>query len=173
MKKIFIIILLFSVGRLYSQNTFSTTNIFGTTNTIKGVTTNNNAIAGNIGEYISHSIAAASSVSLANGTSKNIDSLSLTAGDWDVCAIFSFSENGASVTQRTAGVSSSSASIPTDGTEGYLGFITTTANGTNSITITRIRFSLSGTTKVYLIGNAAFSAGTVSGFGTITARRMR
>jgi hypothetical protein len=84
-----------------------------------------------------------------------------------------FSETTSTVTGRVAGLSSTTATLPTDGSEGYCGVQSTLTSETNSIGLTKKRFSLSGTTTIYLIGQATFSAGTCAGFGNITARRVR
>jgi hypothetical protein len=47
------------------------------------------------------------------------------------------------------------------------------ANVTMAATIPPYRFSLSGTTTIFLIGNANFSVSTASAYGIIRARRAR
>src|SRR5580698_943592 len=42
------------------------------------------ASSGNIGEYLSTSVASASAILLSNGVATSVISLPLTAGDWDV-----------------------------------------------------------------------------------------
>ncbi len=145
----------------------------GTVFGIIGSTTNDAAITGNVGEYVSSTIAVGSAVSLTTATAANVTSISLTAGDWDVTGIVNFSETTSTVTSRIAGLSSTTATLPTDGSEGYCGVQSTVTSETNSIGLTRKRFSLSGTTTVFLVGQATFSAGTCTGFGSITARRIR
>ncbi len=146
---------------------------FGTTNAIVGTATNNSATAGHIGEYVSSLIAVGSAVSLTTATPANVTSISLTAGDWDVEGNINFTETTATVTARSGGVTSTTATIPTDGSEVYNGSQTVVITSINSITSSRKRFSLSGTTTVYLVTSATFSAGTVAAFGSITARRVR
>src|SRR6185312_11005957 len=51
-----------------------------------GETTTGSATAGNVGEYIESIIASGSAVSLVSGTPKDLTTISLTAGDWDVTA---------------------------------------------------------------------------------------
>jgi len=53
----------------------------GQTTGIVGTTTNNNAQAGSVGEYIESVIASGSSVSLTTSVMVNMTSISLTAGD--------------------------------------------------------------------------------------------
>jgi hypothetical protein len=140
---------------------------------IAGTATNDSASAGVVGEYVSSLIAVGSAVSLTTATAANVTSISLTAGDWDVAGVVNFSETTATVSARTAGISTTSATLPTDGSEGYCGVQSTVTSETNSIALTRKRITISGTTTVYLVGQATFSAGTAAGFGTINARRVR
>jgi hypothetical protein len=140
---------------------------------IVGVITNSNAQTGSVGEYVSSLVAIGSPVSLSNGIAANITSISLTAGDWDVTGTVSFTETTSTVTARSAGITSTTGVVPVDGSEGYCGVQSTVTSETNSITIARTRFSLSGTTTIFLVGKASFSAGTCGGFGNLSARRVR
>lgn len=143
------------------------------TNGIVGTTTNNSANAGSVGEFVSSLVASGSPVSLSNNTPANVTSISLTAGDWDVQGNINFSGTAATVTGGSGGITSTSATVPVDGSEVYDGTVTTVLSDTSSITLPRKRFSLSGTTTVFLVASKAFSAGTVGAFGGITARRVR
>lgn len=160
-----------TVGILSATQTWTAPNTFN--GGIVGTATNDNATAGNIGEYVSSLVASGSAVSLTTATSANVTSMSLTAGDWDVEGMVNYSETTATVTARSAGTTSTSATVPTDGSEGYNGNQSITTSEINTITVSRKRFSLSGTTTVYLVASATFSAGTVAAFGNITARRIR
>ena len=71
------------------------------------------------------------------------------------------------------GLTTTTATLPTDGTEAYSAVLLTTGTGTDSITLDRKRINVSGTTTVYLVGQATFSVGTAGGFGSLTARRVR
>lgn len=143
------------------------------TSVFLGTATNDNAPAGAVGEYASSLVASGSAVSLTTATTANVASISLTAGDWDVGGNVNFTETTSTVTARSAGLTSTSATVPTDGSEAFCGVQSTVTSETNSITLSRKRFSLSGTTTVYLVARATFSAGTCAGFGQITARRAR
>src|SRR2546421_430181 len=60
-------------------------NVKVTTLTATGTTTNDNAVSGNLGEYISSTVARGAAVTgAANGTYKDLTSIVLTAGDWDI-----------------------------------------------------------------------------------------
>ncbi len=148
--------------------------MFGsTTGQIVAVTTNSDANPGHVGEYIGTSLAVGSAVTCTTATSRNVLQFAINAGDWDIDAIASFDEGSATVTERIAGISTTTATLPSDGTEGYCGAVTTALSEKNSITLTTKRLSLSGTTTVYLVVKATFSAGTVRAFGTIRGRRVR
>jgi hypothetical protein len=140
---------------------------------IKGTTTNNDATALNVGEYVSSIIPTGSAVSLTTATAANVTSISLTAGDWDVVGHANMSAAAATVTAMSAGVTPTTATVPTDGSEAYSGVMLTAGTGLDTITPSRKRVSLSATTTIYLVAKATFSAGSVSAFGQINARRVR
>jgi hypothetical protein len=139
---------------------------FSTTSGIIGTTTNNNAAAGSVGEFVSNS---GSGISLSNGTSANICSISLTAGDWDVNGSILFVPS-VSASSLNAGSSSTSATLPA--TTLFNGFIVG-GLGACCLPIVYQRYSLASTTTVYLVANASFASGTCTGYGQITARRAR
>lgn len=138
---------------------------------IQGTNTNDDAAAGYIGEYVSSSVASGSAVTLNSGTSANITSISLTAGDWDVWAELWVTTSG-TMTSVNGWISSTSNTEPTRGGLGhsFLQGISLGGGSDFSMAISPIRFSLSGTTTVYL--SARTTAGT-AGFGTLAARRVR
>ncbi len=138
-----------------------------------GTATNNSAAAGYIGQYIESKVAAGAPVSIADSFGADITSISLTAGDWDVDGNVNFILTGTTETVAIGGVSATSATLPTDGTQVYSGLQTVTVSATNGLTLARKRISIAMTTTIYLVGYCAFSAGTVDGFGSISARRVR
>jgi hypothetical protein len=139
---------------------------------IVGTTTNDNANAGSVGEFIT---ATGTSVSLPiAGTTTNITSISLTAGDWDVSGTVQVNNSANVLSNAVAGIST------TTGTQGAVGTfsqIATTASGAFFITMTQatpvVRLSLSGTTTVFLIASGFAASGTGTGSGVISARRRR
>lgn len=138
-----------------------------------GTATNNSASAGNVGEIISSLIATGSAVSLTTATGANVTTISLTAGDWDVEGNVNFNLTGATATAFSAGISLTTATVPTDGSEVASGVVTTAITGVNGITLPRKRVSIAGTTTVYLVAKSTFTLGTETAFGAITARRVR
>ena len=141
--------------------------------TLTGTTTNDSAAAGYVGQIISSLVASGSAVSLTTATVANVTSISLTAGDWDVQANVNVTLSNATATASSSGINTTSATIPTDGSEVFNGQQTTTLSASLSTTIPRKRISVASTTTVYLCTKSTFSLGSVSAFGGITARRVR
>lgn len=151
---------------LFNSITISGSNLSGTS-------TNDNATAGNVGERVTSLIASGSAVSLTTATAANITSISLSAGDWNVVGNVNFTETTSTVTARSAGINTTSATVPTDGTEAYCGVQSTATSEVNTIMLPAKVIKLASTTTVYLVGKATFSAGTCAGFGYIMATRVR
>jgi hypothetical protein len=142
-----------------------------------GTTTNDNAAAGYIGEYISSTVLIGAEVTLTNATPANVTSISLTAGDWDVSGQVSFDPAG--TTQGTVfagGINTVSATLPTaPGAGAY--FLNTDVPGTagtaNYGPVGVVRISISTTTTVYLVAQSNFTVSTMKAYGFIGARRSR
>lgn len=132
-----------------------------------GVTDGSDAVAGHVGEYLS--AVSSGSVSLANGTTADIATLVLTAGDWDV--------SGNIIINPTGATSVVSASVST--TSATLGPIATRVAGTSVPTQFRLgtggdpRINVTAATTVYLVAQCFFSSGTTTATGAIWARRQR
>ena len=136
---------------------------------IVGVTTNSNAAAGNVGEYVS--AVDNVGVSLTTGTRANVVSISLTAGDWDVTGYVGYlPSGGASSTYQEGSISSTSATI---GSAGARTILSTTTTAQIEIPLPTVRVSLASTTTYYLVTNNDFTGGTIKGTGLIRARRVR
>ena len=148
-----------------------------TTGGIVGTTTNDNTDAGNVGESIVSAVDTPG-ISLTNNTAADITSISLTAGDWDVWGnvvlIFGATTNcttygmWSSATSATVPDVTLSCNISTSVAGIVPGAITGCGNS-----IPPLRYSLSGTTTIYLSVKAAFSISTLAAFGVIQARRAR
>lgn len=145
-----------------------------------GTTTNDDAAAGNIGQYIPSIIAVGTPVSLVNGTPKNIASIPLTPGDWDVWAYIGFTGNAATtVTNLEGSISLSTGAIDsTPGRRGdqFYGSATVFAAVSPQFAAGRMRVTFSaasGGGSAFLVANAVFATNTCSGFGGIFARRAR
>lgn len=159
-----------------STGTFTTLSATGTitpsqTNGIVGTTTNNNANAGSVGEYVT---ATATGVALTTGVVANVTSISLTAGDWDVWGQTAFTgAGGATFVNWVSAINTTSAILPAFPLYAQVNGLTTAAN----VIVTQLppvqRLSLSATTTVYVMGGVAFGAGTATIGGYISARRRR
>ena len=145
-----------------------------------GTATNDNAPAGNVGEYVSSTIASGAAVALTTGVAANITSLSLTAGDWDVWINSHWSGGATTVVNfLEACISTTSATIDANpgkiGT--FSGFSSTPFNAAVGdavvVPVGPFRLSLSVTTTVFFVAKAGFGTSTCSAFGIIQARRRR
>ena len=147
-----------------------------TTGGIVGTTTNDNTTTGDVGEFVSSVIASASAISISNATAKDLTSISLTAGDWDVWGNLTFITAATTSISNTAGwLSSTSATLPDSSLFDSLLFtpLAPGAGATFSCIAPPRRFSLSGTTTIYISGFAQFTISTLTFCGGIYARRRR
>ena len=144
---------------------------------LKGTSTNNNASAGNVGEYVSSTVT--TPVSATTGTALNITNISLTAGDWDVSGcVLTQPSSSPSTTVIQGWVSLTSATLPAfgdpnSGGRAYIEFGTANTNPAMQLCTAPFRVSIASTTTVYLGGFAVFSSGSMGFNGFIEARRMR
>lgn len=135
---------------------------------LKGITGGGSAPVGYVGEFISSVIAAASGVVMTSGMAVNITSISLSAGDWDVWGNVNVTGISIGVTALLGWISSSSTTVPD--TSLYTGSNAGTYTSDGGICVPQLRFSLSGTTTIYLTGYFGFT-GNAKGCGGIYARR--
>lgn len=136
-----------------------------------GTITNDNAAAGQIGEIVEATVLVGSAVALTSGTSVDVTSISLTAGDWDVWGNVAFSlGGGTTITALVGWINSASATIPTNPNGGaYAHF----GGDARTFPVGCRRISLASTTTIYLTVFAGFAVNTLSSFGYIGARRVR
>jgi hypothetical protein len=144
---------------------------------IVGTTTNNNADAGSVGEFISSTILQANRVGLTTGTPVNVTSISLTAGDWDVSILLGLSENSSTAwTYYIGSVSAVSATVSTSVTNNVQGSVNSSTLAVVNVYLPGpvVRVSLASTTTYYLVAQGGFTGGSgQAAFGTIRARRVR
>lgn len=150
---------------------------------IVGTKTNDDAPAGNVGEFKTSTIAVANTIAGATTTnSKNITSLSLTAGDWDLRGMCDFAISGVTATVQNCGYGTTTDTLA--GQAGGSGLGTdpvrivsstngTTLTGTIALDAPVTRFSTASTATVYLVGGMTYSAGSFTQHGTLSARRVR
>ena len=152
--------------------TLSSTGTFtpSSTNGIVGTTTNDNANAGSVGEFVT---ATATAVSASSGAAFNVTSISLTAGDWDVTGIVRSNPAGTTVIQQQLeGISTTSATVGAFGTFSNLTITFAAGNGAANPT-PAVRLSLASTTTVFLVSIMVFTTSTLTVDGLIRARRVR
>lgn len=140
---------------------------------VRGSNTNDSAASGYIGEAVRSFVSVASLVSLVNTQWKDVTSISLTAGDWDVNGIVLIA--GSTTTDWEMGISTTTGNSGAgmnegdNSTEGPLPIAGSNMPGV----IPSWRISLSTTTTVYLKAVANFASSTAQVYGRISARRMR
>jgi len=144
-------------------------------NGIVGTTTNNNADAGYVGEFVTASRSTASPLSLTSTIPAAVTSISLTAGDWDVWAKGGIiPSTGVNATLISGDINTTSgASFDANTAISALPINGVLYNQPYTFSIEARRASLSATTTYYLNVGINFSGGSVTGFGTIYARRRR
>lgn len=139
-----------------------------TTGGIVGTTTNNNTTAGNVGEFVDSGVVSQNPTT--STVAFNITSISLTAGDWDVSGTY-FVQGSANTTVTTSSISTTSATLATQGSTAYNQF---SLGAQYFCTLpVKTRLSLSTTTTVYLVGNVTYTTLPSASVGQITARRRR
>jgi hypothetical protein len=140
-----------------------------------GTATNDSASAGQVGEYMSSTIASGSAVSLSDGVAADVTSLNLTAGDWDINGKVAFTINGATVlTSALVSTNTSSATHGADTSPTYIRSYTDgTAGNTMAMATGVARVTIASPTTVYLVVTASFSVNTCAAYGIFRARRVR
>jgi hypothetical protein len=140
---------------------------------IVGTTTNDNAATGSVGEFVSAQVLFAARLNITStGVARNVTTISLTAGDWDVQGGVYFLGNGSASTAYHSWCSLTSATEPDLSLIAQVGI----SGGNvvnNALTTQPLRVSIAGTTTVYLSCLATFTAGTPQCCGFIRARRIR
>ena len=145
---------------------------FTGTNGIIGTTTNNNATAGEVGEYVSSSAVAVSFP--ATGAYGDVCSIALSAGDWDVTGVAVFHLNGATMTGIGMGISVNAGNSGSGLNEGDTSLnLPPAPTSDESGTLPAVRISLASPGNAYLKFIGAYSSGTPQAWGRISARRVR
>lgn len=144
---------------------------------ITGVVDGSSAGAGLLGQVITSTVLIGAPVSLTNGASKTITSITLTAGDWEVWGQVGFVPGSGTITNLAG-----AALGTTDNTFPTFSDYTLPAQQQNYTGIANANLALatgpgvqrvSGNTIIYLVAVAGFSVSTMSGYGFVAARRLR
>jgi hypothetical protein len=149
---------------------------------VKGTATNDSAAAGNVGEFLTSTVATGSAVSLTSTTAADVTTLAVTAGDWDVEWTIDFKPGATTSITRYAG--SVSLTINTMNTQaGGTGIGTEALVQTNQAAMVpaadfsqasgSVRCSFSASQTLHLVAQATFTVSTLGAYGTIRARRVR
>lgn len=147
-----------------------------TTGGIVGTTTNNNASAGYVGEFISSTIVSGSPVACSGSTTPtNMTSITVSAGDWDVWGHITFYAQSTIVgTAYIAEISTTSATFIDQSYWCSSQQIISSANYTTTMSPVMKRINVSGSTTVYIVGQANYTgSGSMVMYGGIYARRIR
>jgi hypothetical protein len=145
---------------------------------LPGTTTNDNAVAKQVGEFVDSEIASGAAVALTSGAPINVTSLALSAGDWDVWGLVTFHPGASTAISSLAGwVNTPSASYPGAPNKGGAGRTLFPAgfapNDEATVGVFRRRYALAAATTVYLGAIGYFSVSTLSAYGYVAARRVR
>lgn len=149
---------------------------------VPGTNTNNNAPAGTVGEIIESTVATGAAVVLVTATAKDVTSITLTPGDWDVSGAIDFKP--AATTSVTVLKTSLSTVLDTLNTQaGGAGIDPEALDVWNqaanvpaadvSVPIGPVRVSVAANTVIHLVASATFTVAAMNAYGTIRARRMR
>lgn len=147
-------------------------------NFINGTATNDAATAGNIGEEIS-AVQSTYTNFTTTATYQNITSITLTAGDWDLSAFFTYNSNSATITAASNAIfvistTTASAAGSTEGINvAYIPQAALLGTSRFSDGITPYRVSIASSTTYYLNAQATFTVGNPQFVGSIKARRLR
>lgn len=140
-----------------------------------GVTDGSNAAAGYLGEYKQ------SVVGIVNFPATTLwgdaTSISLTAGDWDVTATYNTNRNGATATENSIGISTTSGNNTTGlvvGSNYFTGPPSQAGTWDSHMFVPSFRISLTATTTVYLKFSAVYTVTQYRIVGArLSARRIR
>lgn len=145
---------------------------FTSTSGIIGTTTNDNAAAGSVGEFMSSVVPLGSAINLLNNIAANVTSIVLTAGDWDVWGNVAVIGSGNNLAAANGWISLTSATLPDPSVD--MGFSGAAAFSAVNSPVPSFRFSVAINTTVYLSARAFFPvSGSATGCGGIYARRRR
>lgn len=139
-----------------------------TTPVITGITSGSSPVAGQVGEIISSIITLASSTSISSGSTVNLTSIALTAGNWMVAGNVGCKATTA-CTLLYGGVSSSTGSLPN---AEFTLSINSSAGAPNLYSpVPNVYVSISSGATYYMVIEANFT-GTGKMFGQIIAQRI-
>lgn len=146
----------------------ATTDLSSVAGAIPGIASGGTAAAGNVGEYVSTAVGAGAAVPLATTVSKDVASIALSGGDWQIWANIALS-GGGSPSAVNAWISSTSAADP--GAPNAGAYVSASTITVANVGQRRAGVAVAGATY-YLSVNATFT-GLINAYGFIAARRVR
>src|SRR5579872_3005559 len=138
---------------------------------IQGTSTNGNSITRRSSDLISSVISSGSAVSMVTATVKDLTSISLTAGDWDIYSNVTMENASSVLSEGLCWTSTTSATQPDASL--FSGIVGANSHSFLAITSPFVRLSLASTTIVYVSAISVFAAGSTTMYGGIYARRAR
>lgn len=166
---------LYNISGQLTSLTSSITTVSCTVTALSCTVTTLSSRVGSIGEYIESVIPATGAISLATGVSKNVTSINLPIGSWDVNAIcYHLPAAATSVTRYVAEISPTSSTIT--GVAGRFSDFSQAAfvSGGNTFNnaIPPYRFNVVvSSTPVYMVALDFFTISTMSAYGLLRATR--
>jgi hypothetical protein len=140
-----------------------------------GITDGSEALAGQVGEYLSAQCLSSASIPLTSGIDTGITTLSLTPGDWDLSASigFTMANNNSTTLKAWINTAGGTSAPPVDQVGGNV--VMPIANNTPQVITPLVptRVNLTATTIMRLGATITTSGGTISGWGKLMARRRR
>jgi hypothetical protein len=125
--------------------------------------------------YLESIIPSGSSLSLTTGVTRNITSLTLPAGDWDIDGTVLYTPTSTTtVTGYYSGISTTSNTLPNeqDYMTGGVGYTRAATAATFNLRSPTTRIRSTGSTVVYLVAQGVFGASTLVACGKLTARKI-
>ena len=165
-----------------TANTFplvvsANTVIYASTSQVPGTNTNDSAGTGNIAEYAANIISVANAVSLSTGSTANIASILLPAGDYELDGEIWTNPTGSTITSQIQAsitpTSNTIATVPSNTTSTALWFAPASAGAVFVLPLATCRANVAVPTTYYLVTNVVFRADVMGAYGKIRYRRAR
>lgn len=118
-------------------------------------------------------LASGSATSLVTATAKDIATITLAAGTWRIYGYVDFALAGATSTLQQAGIGTAANTFGGQDTSLTAASSTTTATVTLTSATPWVQVSPAASTTYHLVASATFSAGTITGYGTVNAVQVK
>ena len=140
-----------------------------------GVIDSSNVAAGKVGEFFTAELTDGAALALTTTAITSLTSLTLPPGNWEVRGTVVFVGAGATVTSMEIGTAAGPAAIAVTSGRRYAGQACNVSGVTGPVGTLKLgpyELRISDDTPRYLNARATFSAGTVSVYGVLEARRV-